>query len=131
MANDLNTFLQRRPTHHHKVYENMLSFSARVLSYFSRVQPFVTQWTLVYRPPPSMTFSRQQYWSGLSFPPPGYLPHPWMETPPLMSLALAGRFFTSSTTWEAEVTLVTREMQIKSTMKYHFTRIRRDTFKNK
>ena len=76
-----------------------------------------------------MGFSRQEYWSGLPFLPPGHLPHPGMEPLPLISLALAGRFFTSSTTWEAEVTLVTREMQIKTTVKYQFTPIRMDTFK--
>ena len=36
-----------------------------------------------------MGFSRQEYWSGLPFPPPGDLPKP--ETEP----ALAGRFFTT------------------------------------
>ena len=110
-------------------YENMLSFSACMLSHFSCVQPFVTWWTVVHQAPLSMGFSRQEYWSGLPFLPPGHLPHPGMEPLPLISLALAGRFFTSSTTWEAEVTLVTREMQIKTTVKYQFTPIRMDTFK--
>ena len=43
-----------------------------------------------------MEFSRQEYWSGLSRPPPGNLPDP--ES--LASPALAGRFFTTSATWE-------------------------------
>ena len=38
------------------------------------------------------TFSKQEYWSGLLFPPPGDLPDPGIE---LASLALAGGFFTS------------------------------------
>ena len=46
-------------------------------------------------------FSRQEYWSGLSFPPPGDLSNPGMETLSLVSPALAGEFFTVSTTWEA------------------------------
>ena len=29
----------------------------------------------------SMEFSRQEYWSGLPFPPPGYLPDPGIEPP--------------------------------------------------
>ena len=38
-------------------------------------------------------FSRQEYWSGLPFPPPGNLPDPGIEFPSLVSPALAGRFF--------------------------------------
>ena len=51
--------------------------------------------------PLSMRFSRQEYWSGLPCPPPGDLPDPGMEPVSLTSPALAGRFFTASTTWEA------------------------------
>ena len=39
-----------------------------------------------------MGFSRQEYWSGLPFPPPGHLPDPGIES---VSPALAGRFFTT------------------------------------
>ena len=49
-----------------------------------------------------MGFSRQDYWSGLLCPPPGDLPDPGMDPMSLMSLALAGGFFTTSTTWEAQ-----------------------------
>ena len=37
----------------------------------SRVQLFVTPWTIARHSPRSMKFSRQEYWSGLPFPPPG------------------------------------------------------------
>ena len=47
-----------------------------------------------------MGFSRQQYCSGLPCPPPGDLPDPGIEPMSLKSPALAGRFFTTSTTWE-------------------------------
>ena len=40
----------------------------------SHVRLFVTLWTGVYQAPPSMGFSRQEYWSGLPFPSPGDLP---------------------------------------------------------
>ena len=33
----------------------------------SRVQLFVTPWTVAYQVPPSMGFSRQEYWNGLPF----------------------------------------------------------------
>ena len=38
-----------------------------------------------------MGFSRQEYWSGLSFPPPGDLPNPGTEPTSLTSPALAGK----------------------------------------
>ena len=43
----------------------------------------------------------QEYWSGLPCPSPGNLPSPGIEPESLMSLALAGRLFTMSATWEA------------------------------
>ena len=46
---------------------------------FSRVQLFVTPWTVAYQAPLSMGFSRQEYWSGLPFPSPGDLPDPRIE----------------------------------------------------
>jgi len=49
----------------------------------------------------SMALSRQEYWSGLPFPSPGYLPNSGIEPASLLSPALAGRFFTTSATWEA------------------------------
>ena len=39
---------------------------------FSRVWLFATQWTKTHQAPPSMGFSRQEYWSGLPFPSPNY-----------------------------------------------------------
>jgi len=42
----------------------------------SRVQLFVTPWAIACHAPPSMGFSRQEYWSGLPFPSPEDLPHP-------------------------------------------------------
>ena len=46
---------------------------------FSRVRLFATLWTVAYQAPPSMKFSRQEYWSGLPFPSPGDLPDPGTE----------------------------------------------------
>ena len=45
----------------------------------SRVQHFVTPWTVAHQAPPSMGFSRQEYWNGLPFPSPGDLPNPGIE----------------------------------------------------
>ena len=52
-----------------------------------------------------MGFSRQEYWSGLSCPPPGDLPDPGIELMSLTSPAMAGGFFTTSATWEAYTVL--------------------------
>ena len=41
---------------------------------------FVTTWTAACQAPLSMEISRQEYWSGLSFPPPGDLPDPGIES---------------------------------------------------
>ena len=38
-----------------------------------------TPWTVAYQAPPSMGFSRQEYWSGLPFPSPGDLPDPGIK----------------------------------------------------
>ena len=43
------------------------------------VQLFATPWTVPHQAPPSMGFSRQEYWSGLPFPSPGDLPNPGTE----------------------------------------------------
>ena len=64
----------------------------------SCVQLLVTPWAVAHQAPLSMGFSRQEYWSGLSFLSPGHLPALGIEP---VSPALAGRFFTTSTTWEA------------------------------
>ena len=46
----------------------------------SHVRLFVTPWTVAYQAPPSMGFSRQEYWSVLLFPSPGDLPNPGIES---------------------------------------------------
>ena len=45
----------------------------------SRVRLFATPRTLAYQAPPSMGFSRQEYWNGLPFPSPGDLPEPGIK----------------------------------------------------
>ena len=75
-------------------------------SSFSCVWLFATLWTIAHQAPLSMGFSRQEYWSGLPCPPPGTLPDPGIEPVSLMSPALAGRFSTTSTTWEAQHAII-------------------------
>ena len=73
-----------------------------MLSGFSHVQLFATLWTVALQAPLSMRLFRLEYWSGLPCPPPGDLPIPGIEPESPMSPALAGGFFTTSATWEAQ-----------------------------
>ena len=70
------------------------------VSCFSRVQLSAALWTAAHQAPLSLGFSRQEYWSGLPFPPPGDLPKRGISP---ASPTLADRFFTSSDTWEAHL----------------------------
>ena len=63
-----------------------------MLSHFSRVRLCAILWTTACQAPLSMGFSRQEYWSGLPFPP-GDLSNPWIKPTSLMSPALAGDSF--------------------------------------
>ena len=45
----------------------------------SHVQLSVIPWAVAHQAPPSMGFSRQEYWSGLPFPSLGDLPDPGIE----------------------------------------------------
>ena len=57
----------------------------------SRVQLCATLWTVAHEAPPSMGFSRQEYWSGLPFPSPGDLANPGIKpgSPALQAGALS------------------------------------------
>ena len=57
---------------------NIYTWKVKVKS-LSRVRLFATLWTVAYQAPPSMGFSRQEYWSGLPLPSPGDLPKPGIE----------------------------------------------------
>jgi len=71
----------------------------------------VTLWTVAHQAPLSVGFSRQEYWNELPCPPPRDLPNPGIEPTSLTSPALAGGFFTTSTTWEAPCRLYVVNIQ--------------------
>ena len=96
---------QESNTIHHKLSINFYCVCACVLNHFSQVQLFATLWTVASQAPLSMGFPRQEYWSELLCPPPRDLPDSRIETASLRSPALSGRFFTSSTTREAHVSI--------------------------
>ena len=85
----------------------------------SRVQLFVTPWTVALQAPLSMGFSRPEYWSGLPCPPPGDLPDPGIKPG---SPVLAGRFFTMSHQGSPEISL-----EISKFMNQHSRAARRNT----
>ena len=66
-----------------------------MLSRFICVQFCVISRTVTHQAPLSTGFSRQEYWSGLPFPPPGHLPDPRTEPVSPASPALADRLFTT------------------------------------
>ena len=81
---------------------------------------FVTPWTVDSQDPLSMSFFRQEHWSGLPCPPSGDLPDPGNEPVSFISPALAGRVFTTSSTCDyfynsvALVTCTRRNISYKS-----------------
>ena len=74
--------------------DSVLHVKVKVKS-LSHVRLFATPWTAAYQAPPSMGFSRQEYWSGMPFPSPGDLPNPGIEpgSPALQADANTHTFF--------------------------------------
>ena len=79
------------------------------------VQLFATPWTIACQATLYTGFSRQEYWSGLPFPSPGYLPDPGTEP---TSLASAGGFFTN---WAMREALQVYHVFIYLNVKFYLT----------
>ena len=83
------------------VFSKILLFyymNACMLSRFSHVQLFVTEWAVAAF---STGLSRKEYWSCLPCPPLGDLPYPGIKPAFFKSPALAGGFLITRATWEA------------------------------
>ena len=63
--------------------------------------------------PLSMGFSRQEYWNGLPFPPPGDLPDPGIKPKSLVSPELAGGFFTTESPGKRLSTYMLNEITLE------------------
>ena len=74
---------------------NKRHMCACMLSCFSCVWLFEKLWTIAHQANLSMGFLRQEYWSGLPFPPPGDLPNPGIQPMTLTLPTLACEFFTT------------------------------------
>ena len=83
----------RRKAFNHHVSRAWKGHHPRMLSRYVRL--FTTPWTVARQAPLSLGFSRQEYWSGFPFPPPGDLPNPRSNPCLLPSPALAGGFFST------------------------------------
>ena len=95
------------------------------------VRLFATLWTVALQAPLSMGFSRQEYWSGLPCASPGNFPDPGIKLTSLTSPDLTGRFFSTSTTWEAQSAAYPRGIVIEPEEKQTFLQIlnlKLDTF---
>ena len=60
-------------------FSNAWKWKVKVRS-LSRVGLFTTPWTAAYQAPPSMGFSRQEYWSGVPLPSPRHSLRPWKNS---------------------------------------------------
>ena len=101
----------------HQGGPTICSVSACMLSHFSCVQLFSTLYTAACQAPLSMGFPRQEYWSGL----------PWLlqgifltQGSNLLSPGLAGSFFTTSATWQAQCAVYWPPKHTEL-LKQHFT----------
>ena len=106
-----------------------------LLSHFSRVRLCATQWMAAHQAPPSLGFSRQEHWSGLPFPSPMHESEKWKWSRSVLSdssgphglqptrLLCPWDFPGKSTGVGCHCLLhsiVIRETQIKTTIKYHY-----------
>ena len=83
----LNLLSWSKPRFVHMSFCLFVCFSC-MLTLFSHAQLFVILWTVACQVPLSMGFSRQEYWGGLLFPPPGHLPNPGMHSMSVVAPAL-------------------------------------------
>ena len=78
----LYSFIYRNLTYRNsktdKCTESLFFVKVKVKS-LSYIRLFATPWTVACQAPPSMGFSKQEYWSGLPFPSPRDLPDPGIE----------------------------------------------------
>ena len=87
----------------------------------SRAQLFATPSSVAHQAPLPVGFPRQEYWSGLPFPPSGDLPNPGIE---LVSPALAGGRFTTEPPGKSLKVLAGKNKQTnKQNTKNHMNRL--------
>ena len=72
------------------------SLPLQLVKSLSRVQLFATPWTVAYQAPPSMGFSRPEYWSGVPLPSPVCYDRCWLSVEPSSFYLLCGHWCVSA-----------------------------------
>ena len=91
---------------------HFIKYSTCLLSHFSCVWLFATPWIVACQAPLSMGFCRQEYWRGVPCPPPGDHPDSGIEPMSFTSPTLAAAFFTTASTWKAQLNIVLKAKSI-------------------
>ena len=83
-------------------FSNVWNWKVKVKS-LSRVLLLATPWTAAYLAPPSMGFSRQEYWSGVPLPSPTYLPTYFWFSPSTLKRIIppSPQFLANQACWSA------------------------------
>ena len=83
-------------------FSNVWNWNVKVKS-LSRVRLLATPWTAAYLAPPSMGFSRQEYWSGVPLPSPTYLPTYFRFSPSTLKHIIppSPQFLANQACWSA------------------------------
>ena len=71
--------VERETEYSKNTYYMPITYTRLKVKSLSRVRFFAIPWTVAHQAPPSMEFSRQEYWSGLPFPSPEDLPNSEIE----------------------------------------------------
>ena len=98
---DQHTHVSIRGRMDKEIFAQMEKYKIDVCMHAKSLQLCPTPWTIACQARLAMGLPRQEYQSRLLCPPSGDLPNPGVEPMSLASPALAGRFFTTSATWEA------------------------------
>ena len=98
----LTPIMTRGKTKYKEERQNMGNSMCVCVQWLSCVWLFATLWVVARQAPLSAELSRQEYWSGLSFPPPGDFPDPGIKSVSPACISCVGRWiFTTWATWEA------------------------------
>ena len=78
------------------IHHSITHYMCACMLSLSVVSNFLQPWTVAHQAPLSVGFSRQEYWSGLPFPPPEDFPSPGVEPVFPAAPMLAGELFTTA-----------------------------------
>ena len=122
------------PWNHHNIVNQLC-----VLVHYISLPNSAIPCNVAHQAPLSVGFSRQEHWHGLPFPTPGDLPHPWVKPrPPALQVDSLlfetpekpiNQLYSNINKRWCLTLAITRERQIKTTVRYLLTPIRISTIK--